>query len=186
MKKTFKILFMLMLIANIGFGQAKKVPNIKLSFTQLKEIRTLLGNTNSIAFYAEKKGANTKLSYAIYDATTLEVSNFNGKPISNDDFLKLFEKMKLNKKIKFSASNFGSTGTYRDPNKLESHKIIKFYNFMTEQLSPIEQIENFLFVYHENFKLKYKIAKSINGKPIKGGGGVGGDGAVAPAPPVKR
>jgi hypothetical protein len=185
MKKRLKVLFILMLIANIGFGQAKKVPNIRLSFTQLKEIRALLGDKNSIAFYAEKKGANTKLSYAIYDITTSEVSNFNGKSISNDDFLKLFEKMKLDKKMKFSDTNIGSTGTYRDKNKLENHDIIEAYNFMNIQLSHEEKKENYLFVYSKKDKLKFRIAKTLTGKPIGGGGGPG-DIIVYPAPPVKK
>ena len=177
MKKTFKILFML--IANIGFGQTAKVPNIKFSFTQVKDIRTLLGDKNSIAFYAEKKGNITKLSYAIYDLSTLQVSNYNGNPISNEDFIKLYEKMTLNKKIKFSDTDFGSIGIKTDS---QGNAFIKRYNFMNVQLSTAEKKIYFLFLYAYKNKLKLKIAKSLTGKPLGGGGGVG-EVTVMPAPP---
>ena len=179
MKKTFKILFMLILIGNIGFGQTAKVPNIKFSFNQVRDIRTLLGDKNSIAFYAEKKGTITNLSYAIYDLSTSEVSNFNGNPISNEDFIKLYEKMTLNKKIKFSDTDFGSIGIKTSP---QGNAFIKRYNFMNTQLSTTKKKVYFLFLYAYKNKLKLKIAKSLTGKPKGGGGGVG-EVTVMPAPP---
>lgn len=176
---------MFMLIANIGFGQGVK--SIKFSYTKLKEIGALLGTKNSIAFYAVKDKGVTKLIYAIYDPATLEVNYYNGNPITDIDFKKLRENMKLDLTVKFSGKNHesysGASGTIRKITDYgDEHFVMMALNIFNVQMikKNVDPNTYFLNIYSEKNKIKWKISTKT-GKIWRKGGGPG-DTTVAKAP----
>jgi hypothetical protein len=115
MKKILYVTCSFLLFYNLC--NAQKVKR-RFSYDELNEICSKLTKGNNVAFYAIKKPFKTKLSYAIFKQSTNEVIYYNGKSISNSEFLKL--KLKLNKKVLFkngavqltgaAAANRGSQG----------------------------------------------------------------------------
>ena len=196
MEKTFKILFMLILIGNIGFGQGLK---ITFNYAQLQEVATQLGTNNALALYAVKETGITTLKYAIYNLSTKEVSYFDGHTISNSEFLSIANSQILDETIKFRGKNkskfvyrYGATGIARD--KDGGTFIINGLKVLNKQPESIKNKAIYELFVSKNIPGKIiarftddngQPLKNQNGTPVGGGGGTGpgGDGTITPAPP---
>lgn len=196
MRKIVYLFFTVLLASNISVGQQRL--SIKLDYTKLQEVAAQLGTKNSLALYAVKENGTTTLKYAIYDPSTYEVSYFDGRPVSNAEFMSVFNSLVLDMTVLFKSKakkgklikKYGFTGLKQD--ETGKNFIINGLKIINQHNSVRNQAIYEIFVRKmDSGKIRTRFIDS-NGNLLKdqggvvgggGGGGPGGDGTVAPAPP---
>jgi hypothetical protein len=150
---------------------------IAFTYTELIQTTTLLAGNNSIALYVHTIDGNPKLSYAIYNTVTKEVSNFDGTPITHLAFKSLG--LIFDTSIVFGRGLISKTGIMKIP-------VANFCMNLLNQLATTYKNNANYYLYLTKpirfHKVSYGIIKNGEHHYMRGGGGGPGSQTVEKAP----